>query len=133
MVTDLKYLSRNSKYKDLRSLLKGSSLKQFPLVDSQGNYFSGILLEHALKRGKLPDSESGQWPLKIPVALSLAAALQDLGLYCLRSPSACLKTFHWRCWGLVLSVAWRLTTEQSKCWIVKPGSLIGKDGKASAV
>nr|XP_034992335.1 chloride channel protein 1-like [Zootoca vivipara] len=35
MVTDLKYLSRESKYKDLRRLLRVSTLKQFPLVDSQ--------------------------------------------------------------------------------------------------
>ncbi|XP_061446263.1 chloride channel protein 2-like [Rhineura floridana] len=35
MVTDLKYLSRESKYKGLRRLLKISTLKQFPLVDSQ--------------------------------------------------------------------------------------------------
>ncbi|XP_042328702.1 chloride channel protein ClC-Ka-like isoform X2 [Sceloporus undulatus] len=35
MVTDLQYLSWESKYKDLRRLLKTSSLKQFPLVDSQ--------------------------------------------------------------------------------------------------
>nr|XP_028560972.1 chloride channel protein ClC-Kb-like [Podarcis muralis] len=35
MVTDLKYLSQESKYKDLRRLLRISTLKQFPLVDSQ--------------------------------------------------------------------------------------------------
>ncbi|XP_015283369.1 PREDICTED: chloride channel protein ClC-Kb-like [Gekko japonicus] len=35
MVTDLKYLTRESKYKDLRALLNGSTLKQFPLVDSE--------------------------------------------------------------------------------------------------
>ncbi|XP_026502989.1 chloride channel protein 2-like isoform X2 [Terrapene carolina triunguis] len=35
MVTDLKYLPRGCRFKDVRGLLKASSLKQFPLVDSQ--------------------------------------------------------------------------------------------------
>ncbi|CAM4689775.1 unnamed protein product [Lepidochelys olivacea] len=35
MVTDLQFLPRGCRYKDLRGLLKASSLKQFPLVDSQ--------------------------------------------------------------------------------------------------
>ncbi|XP_054850530.1 chloride channel protein ClC-Kb-like [Eublepharis macularius] len=35
MVTNLKYLTRESKFKDLRTLLKVSSLKEFPLVDSE--------------------------------------------------------------------------------------------------
>ncbi|XP_074839032.1 chloride channel protein ClC-Kb-like isoform X2 [Carettochelys insculpta] len=35
MVTDLKFLPRRCQYKDIRGLLKSSSLKQFPLVDSQ--------------------------------------------------------------------------------------------------
>ncbi|XP_072113328.1 chloride channel protein ClC-Kb-like [Mobula birostris] len=34
MVTDLKYMAKDQKYKDVRSLLKNSELKQFPLVDS---------------------------------------------------------------------------------------------------
>ncbi|XP_064408922.1 chloride channel protein ClC-Kb-like [Latimeria chalumnae] len=34
MVTDLKYVAKDFKYKDIRNLLKTSSLKQFPLVDS---------------------------------------------------------------------------------------------------
>uniref|UniRef100_UPI00398E4F1A chloride channel protein ClC-Kb-like n=1 Tax=Pristiophorus japonicus TaxID=55135 RepID=UPI00398E4F1A len=34
MVTDLKYLAKDLKYKDIRSLLKNTELKQFPLVDS---------------------------------------------------------------------------------------------------
>ncbi|XP_078527686.1 chloride channel protein ClC-Kb-like isoform X1 [Lissotriton helveticus] len=36
MITDLKYLVKGFKYKDIRDLLKASDLKQFPLVDSQG-------------------------------------------------------------------------------------------------
>nr|XP_032618823.1 chloride channel protein 1-like [Chelonoidis abingdonii] len=35
MVTDLKYLPRGCRFKDVQGLLKASSLKQFPLVDSQ--------------------------------------------------------------------------------------------------
>ncbi|XP_043359631.1 chloride channel protein ClC-Kb-like isoform X3 [Dermochelys coriacea] len=35
MVTDLQFLPRGCRYKDVRGLLKASSLKQFPLVDSQ--------------------------------------------------------------------------------------------------
>nr|XP_056719143.1 chloride channel protein ClC-Kb-like [Euleptes europaea] len=35
MVTDLKYLTRESKFKDLWTLLNDSTLKQFPLVDSE--------------------------------------------------------------------------------------------------
>ncbi|XP_039355634.1 LOW QUALITY PROTEIN: chloride channel protein ClC-Kb-like [Mauremys reevesii] len=35
MVRDLKYLPRGCRFKDVRGLLKASSLKQFPLVDSQ--------------------------------------------------------------------------------------------------
>ncbi|XP_069502143.1 chloride channel protein ClC-Kb-like isoform X2 [Ambystoma mexicanum] len=35
MITDLKYLVKDFKYKDVRDLLKVSDLKQFPLVDSQ--------------------------------------------------------------------------------------------------
>uniref|UniRef100_A0ACB8EX87 Uncharacterized protein n=1 Tax=Sphaerodactylus townsendi TaxID=933632 RepID=A0ACB8EX87_9SAUR len=35
MVTDLKYLTRESKFKDLWTLLDVSALKQFPLVDSE--------------------------------------------------------------------------------------------------
>ncbi|XP_053861516.1 chloride channel protein 1-like [Malaclemys terrapin pileata] len=35
MVTDLKYLPQGCRFKDIRGLLKASSLKQFPLVDSQ--------------------------------------------------------------------------------------------------
>ncbi|XP_067879661.1 chloride channel protein ClC-Kb-like isoform X2 [Heterodontus francisci] len=34
MVTDLKYLAKDLKYKDIRNLLKNTDLKQFPLVDS---------------------------------------------------------------------------------------------------
>ncbi|XP_051900485.1 chloride channel protein 1-like [Pristis pectinata] len=34
MVTDLKYVAKDQKYKDVRSLLKNTELKQFPLVDS---------------------------------------------------------------------------------------------------
>ncbi|XP_060710693.1 chloride channel protein ClC-Kb-like isoform X1 [Hemiscyllium ocellatum] len=34
MVTDLKYLAKDLKYKDIRNLLKNTELKQFPLVDS---------------------------------------------------------------------------------------------------
>ncbi|XP_069071648.1 chloride channel protein ClC-Kb-like isoform X2 [Pleurodeles waltl] len=36
MITDLKYLVKGFKYKDIRDLLKVSDLRQFPLVDSQG-------------------------------------------------------------------------------------------------
>ncbi|XP_050791676.1 chloride channel protein ClC-Kb-like [Gopherus flavomarginatus] len=35
MVMDLKYLPRGCRFKDVRGLLKASSLKQFPLVDSR--------------------------------------------------------------------------------------------------
>ncbi|XP_059831094.1 chloride channel protein ClC-Ka-like isoform X1 [Hypanus sabinus] len=34
MVTELKYVAKDHKYKDVRSLLRNSELKQFPLVDS---------------------------------------------------------------------------------------------------
>ncbi|XP_063785539.1 chloride channel protein ClC-Kb-like [Pseudophryne corroboree] len=35
MVTDLQYLVQGFKYKDIRSLLKSSDLKQFPIVDAE--------------------------------------------------------------------------------------------------
>ncbi|CAM4336263.1 unnamed protein product, partial [Lepidochelys kempii] len=41
MVTDLQFLPRGCRYKDLRGLLKASSLKQFPLVDSKSRILLG--------------------------------------------------------------------------------------------
>ncbi|KAL8177018.1 UNVERIFIED_CONTAM: hypothetical protein K2H54_040855 [Gekko kuhli] len=56
MVTDLKYLTRESKYKNLRALLNGSTLKQFPLVDSEE---SRVLLG-SIKRKYLSELLSDQ-------------------------------------------------------------------------
>lgn len=38
MVTELRYLVKGFKYKDIRHLLKTSDLKQYPIVDSEGWY-----------------------------------------------------------------------------------------------
>ncbi|XP_077169677.1 chloride channel protein ClC-Kb-like isoform X2 [Paroedura picta] len=74
MVTDLKYLTRDSKFKDLRALLKSSSLKQFPLVDSEE---SRVLLGSIKRKplsGLLSDQLSAEKRLQYLLRQSEGAA-----------------------------------------------------------